>query len=56
MKPRTIIGLVFIVASLTKLATIWGIIEWEWFARVSEEPWVTYFCIGLLIQRAIQIK
>ena len=49
MKPRTFIGLVFIVASLTKLATIWGFIKWEWFSRVSEEPWVTYFTICLLI-------
>ena len=49
MKPRTIIGILFIVASLTKLATIWGIIKWDWFARVSEEPWVTYFNICLLI-------
>ena len=49
MKPRTIIGIVFIVASLAKLATIWGIIEWSWFAKVSEQPWVTYFCICLLI-------
>lgn len=55
MKPRTIIGLVFIVASLTKLATIWGIIEWSWFARVSEEPWVTYFCIGLLISVGVSL-
>lgn len=55
MKPRTIIGLVFIVASLTKLATIWGIIEWSWFARESEEPWVTYFCIGLLIYVGVSL-
>ena len=55
MKPRTIIGLVFIVASLTKLATIWGFIKWEWFARVSEEPWVTYFCIGLLIYVGVSL-
>ena len=49
MKLRTIIGIVFIVASLLKLATIWGFIHWTWFARVSEEPWVTYFTICLLI-------
>ena len=55
MKPRTIIGLVFIVASLTKLATIWGIIKWSWFARVSEEPWVTYFCICLLIYVGVSL-
>ena len=55
MKPRTIIGIVFIVASLTKLATIWGIIEWSWFARVSEEPRVTYFCIGMLIYVGVSL-
>ena len=49
MKPRTIIGIIFIVASLLKLATIWGIIHWSWFARVSEQPWTTYFTIFLLI-------
>ena len=55
MKPRTIIGLVFIVASLTKLATIWGFIKWEWFSRVSEEPWVTYFTICLLIYVGVSL-
>ena len=55
MKPRTIIGIVFIVASLTKLATIWGIIEWNWFSRVSEEPWVTYFTICLLIYVGVSL-
>ena len=42
MKPRTIIGIVFILASLTKLATILGLIKWSWFAKVSEEP--MYLC------------
>ena len=55
MKPRTIIGIVFIVASLTKLATIWGIIKWSWFTKVSEEPWVTYFCICLLIYVGVSL-
>jgi hypothetical protein len=55
MKPRTIIGLVFVVASLTKLAVIWGFIKWEWFSRVSEEPWTTYFCICLLIYVGVNL-
>ena len=55
MKPRTIIGLVFIAASLTKLATIWGWIKWSWFERVSEEPWVTYFCIFMLIYIGVSL-
>lgn len=49
MKTRTIIGIVLIIASLTKLTTIWGLIKWSWFANVSEGPWATYFCICLLI-------
>ena len=55
MKPRTIIGIVFILASLTKLAVIWGFIKWEWFSRVSEEPWTTYFCICLLIYVGVNL-
>ena len=55
MKPRTIIGLVFVVASLTKLAVIWGLIKWEWFSKVSEEPWTTYFCICLLIYVGVNL-
>ena len=39
MKPRTIIGIIFIVASLLKLATLWGILHWHWFETVSEGPW-----------------
>ena len=49
MKPRTIIGLVFIVAGLLKLTIIWEFIHWSWFAQVTEQPWVTYFCIFLII-------
>ena len=55
MKPRTIIGIVFILASLTKLVVIWGFIKWEWFSRVSEEPWTTYFCICLLIYVGVNL-
>ena len=38
MKPRTIIGIIFIVASLLKLATIWNIIHWNWFTQVTKHP------------------
>ena len=55
MKRRKIIGLLFIVASLVKLATIWGIIKWDWFARVSEERWATYFGICLLIYVGVNL-
>ena len=49
MKPRTIIGLLFVVAGLVKLATIWGLIHWQWFETMSEGPWSMYFCICLII-------
>ena len=49
MKPRTIIGIVFIVAGLLKLATIWGLIHWSWFETMSEGRWSMYFCISIMI-------
>ena len=49
MKPRTIIGIIFIVASLLKMATLWGIIHWSWFESMSEGPWAMYFCIFILL-------
>ena len=55
MKPRTIIGLVFIVAGLLKLTIIWEFIHWSWFAQVTEQPWVTYFCIFLIILKSATI-
>ena len=55
MKPRTIIGIIFIVASLLKLATIWGIIHWNWFAQVTEQPWTTYFCIFVVLYVGVNL-
>jgi hypothetical protein len=49
MKPRTIFGLLFIAAGLLKLATITGIIHWQWFETMSEGRWSMYFCIFLII-------
>ena len=49
MKPRTIIGIIFIVASLLKLATLWGILHWSWFETMSNGPWAMYFCIFILL-------
>ena len=39
MKPRTVIGILFVVASLLKLATLWGILHWSWFETISEGRW-----------------
>ena len=49
MKRRTIIGVIFVVASLVKLASIWGLIHWSWLERAEEEPWAVYFGPFLLI-------
>jgi hypothetical protein len=55
MKPRTIIGIIFIVASLLKLATIWGFIHWSWFTQVTEQPWATYFCIFVVLYMGVSM-
>ncbi len=49
MKPRTVIGVLLVVASLLKLATLWDILHWSWFETVSEGPWAMYFCIFILL-------
>ena len=49
MKPRTIIGLVLVSGGLVKLATIWGLIQWEWFETMSEGPWCMYFSIFVIM-------
>ena len=55
MKPRTIIGIIFIVASLLKLATIWDFIHWSWFEQVTEQPWTTYFCIFVVLYVGVNL-
>ena len=55
MKPRTIIGIIFIVASLVKLATIWGLIHWSWFTRITDQPWATYLCIFVLLYVGVEL-
>ena len=46
MKPRTIIGIVLIVAGAWKLANMWGIIENDWLWR---QPWTTYIAPAALL-------
>ena len=55
MKPRTIIGILFIVASLLKLATLWGILHWSWFETMTEGPWCMYFCIFVLLYVGVHL-
>ena len=55
MNPRTIIGILFIVASLLKLATLWGILHWSWFETISEGPWAMYFGIFVLLYVGVHL-
>ena len=55
MKPRTIIGIIFIVASLLKMATLWGIIHLSWFETLSEGPWATYLFIFTLLYVGVHL-
>ena len=55
MKPRTVIGVIFVVASLLKLATLWGVLHWSWFETMSEGPWAMYFCIFILLYVGVHL-
>ena len=55
MKRRTIIGVIFIVAALLKLATLWGILHWSWFETTSEGRWAMYFNISILIYVGVNL-
>ena len=46
MKPRTIIGILLIVAGTWKLTNMWGIIENDWLWR---QPWTTYIAPAALV-------
>ena len=46
---RGIIGVIFVLASLLKLATLWGIMHLSWLENATEEPSVYYFAIAILI-------
>ena len=50
MKRRKIIGIIFIVAALLRLADIWGIWHFEW---IGKEPWTSYFGVFLVFVLAI---
>jgi predicted membrane protein len=52
MKPRTIIGIVLIVAGAWKLANMWGIIENDWLWR---QPWTTYIAPAALIYLGVLV-
>ncbi|MBQ4005669.1 MAG: hypothetical protein II609_02760 [Muribaculaceae bacterium] len=46
---KILIGIIFVVASLLKLAAMWNILHWGWFERVAEEPWAKYLAPVVLI-------
>ena len=52
MKRRTIIGIIYIVVALLKLADLWGIwyIDWLW-----KHPWPTYFAVFLLLYIGVEL-
>ena len=49
MKAKTIIGIIFIVASLVKLASLFHLIHLSWLERASDQPESVYFAPILLI-------
>ena len=55
MKRRTVIGVIFIVAALLKLATLWDILHWRWFETMSESRWAMYFCIFILLYVGVHL-
>ena len=55
MKRRTVIGIIFIVAALLKLATLWGILHWRWFETMSEGRWAMYFSIFILLYVGVHL-
>lgn len=46
MNRRTIVGIIFIVAALLKLAHMWNIINLEW---LWQKPWPEYFAVFFLL-------
>ena len=55
MRRRTFIGVIFIVAALLKLATLWGILQWRWFETMSEGRWAMYFGIFVLLYVGVHL-
>lgn len=46
---KLIIGIVFVVASILKLLTIWGIVHITLLERISDDPWAVYLASFILI-------
>ena len=52
MNRRTIIGIIFVVAALLKLANMWGIIKLNW---LWEHPWPEYFAVFLILYIGVEL-
>ena len=52
MTRRTIIGIIFIVAALLKLASMWGILQLDW---LWQHPWTAYFGPLLLLYIGVEL-
>jgi len=49
MIAKILIGIIFVVASLLKLATLAGLIHLSWFEHMSGNPWADYFAPLLIL-------
>ena len=52
MTRRTIIGIIFIVAALLKLASMWNIIQIDW---LWQRPWTEYFGVFVILYVGIEL-
>ena len=52
MNRRKIVGIIFVVAALLKLADMWNIIELDW---LWQQPWTTYFGVFLILYLGIEL-
>jgi len=52
MKRRTIIGIIFIVGSLLKMADMWGIMNLDW---LWQHPWTAYMGPVILLYIGIEL-
>jgi len=49
VKTRTIIGALFVVGSLLKLASLWGIIRLSWLETMGDSAFETYFAVIIIL-------
>jgi hypothetical protein len=52
MTRRTIIGIIFVVAALLKLASMWNIIHLDW---LWQHPWPEYFGVFLIFYIGVEL-